>query len=133
MTVDGARPLLANSARALGARIGNGPHDDIPLTGDDEVVPGTGGMSVAPDWRSLPFYRIPRRLRTLVPEATGNNSDACWRLGEGSFADGLFTNGLILRVDSKIHGLIEPTERCPSSQYLSALQATRNTWEIDES
>jgi hypothetical protein len=43
-TPDG-EPAIGPSARTLGAR----PHVDIPVDLSDNVYPGTGGISVAPD------------------------------------------------------------------------------------
>jgi hypothetical protein len=133
MTVDGSGPLVANSARGLGVRLGTGPTDDIPVTPDGVVVPGTGGMSVGPKWRDLPEIRIPHRLREKgVLNARGKDNDACWRLGEGPFLAGRVAEGLGLRPDRSDHGTIEPTERAKLNKYLDDLAATRDSWVIDE-
>lgn len=132
MKVDGDKPLVENSANGLGVRIGNGPNDDIPITKSGEVIPGTGGMSVASNWSKLPFYRIPRRLRSKVPSARGSNLLACWQMGIGKFATGAVANGLHLRLDRETHGLVEPDERATIKKYLQNLASTRDEWAIDE-
>jgi hypothetical protein len=132
MQIDSGKPLIANSADGLGIRCGSGPHDDIPLTLTDEVVPETGGMSVAPEWRALPDYRIPRRLREKHPSAAGKNTTACWRMGVGSFTEEAVSDGLYLRIDSKTHGLVEPSSRMLLPTYLEKLAFTADQWMIDE-
>ena len=132
MTDDGGKPQIVNTARGLGARIGNGPNFDLPMTRDGNVTPTSGGMSVSPSWRSLPEHRIPRRLRSVVPGASGKDQDACWRMGSGPFSEGEIDSDLTLRLDTSIHGLVEPRVQMPSVQYLQCLAATRDLWEIDE-
>jgi hypothetical protein len=115
-------------------RVGDGPHHDIPIDSEDNVVPGTGGMSVAPSWRNLPEIRIPTRLRDKgVLFARGKDADACWKLGEGAFEAGAIADGLVLRPDRPDHGIVEPMHTEPLPQYISDLVATRDMWEIDES
>lgn len=133
MTADGEKPLVANTARGLGVRIGGGPHDDVAVTADGEIVPNTGGMSVAPSWRDLPLHRIPRRLRNAMPNATGANLDACWRIGEGAFIYAPIAEGLMLRPDRPTHGTVEPRNLTSVENYLRDLGATRDDWVIDES
>jgi len=132
MKADGDKPLVANSAIGLGVRIGNGPHDDIRVTKSGEVTPGSGGMSVASNWRELPVHRIPRRLRSQLPSAVGNDLLACWRMGSGTFVTERIAVGLMLRIDKGNHGLVEPTERTLLDNYLQNLAATRDEWFIDE-
>src|SRR5262245_5119252 len=94
MTREGDHPKIGPTARALGVRVPR----DIPVA-DGLVSPGTGGMSVAPSWRELPPWRIPRRLNHLAPGAAGNDTDACWRMGEGPFEAGVVADRLVLRPD----------------------------------
>jgi hypothetical protein len=133
MTVDGERPLVANTARGLGVRVGSGRFDDIKVDANGAVTAGNGGMSVVPAWRQLPMHRIPRRLNNIVPNATGHNQDACWRMGMGEFVDGEVTADLVLRLNTPTHGTIEPLWRQPLEKYLLALKATIDAWTIDES
>jgi hypothetical protein len=126
------RPKVGTTARTLGVRLPPDPKPDITPDSNGVVRPGTGGMSVAPAWRRLPLYRIPRRLRHLVPQAHGKDEDACWTMGDGPFADGTLAAGLALRVDSARHGLVEPDGEMTVEAYQEALAATRDHWTVDE-
>jgi hypothetical protein len=130
---DGDVPAVGPTAKTLGVRIPPTEPADIPVSAAGTVSPGTGGMSVVSDWRSLLAYQIPMRLRHLVPRATGKNILACWRLGESHFVEGAVADGLFLRLDSPKHGMIEPTEEVRVETYQAALGATRDRWVIDES
>ena len=129
MTPDGDFPMIGQTARSLGVRVGDA--DDIPER-DGFVRPGTGGMSVAPRIEDLPRHRIPRRLRHRVPEATGRVGDVCWVLGEGPFEDGPVAERLLLRPDKPGHGLVEPAEAMATGEYLAGLAATRESWRNGE-
>lgn len=134
MTVDGDSPLIANSARGLGVRVGDGPNADIQVDERNHVSPSTGGMSVGPSWRDLPAMRIPRRLRAKgALFARGKDTDACWKLGEGGFVAASIADGLVLRPDRPDHGTVEPSCVEPLQRYLFDLAATRQSWVIDES
>lgn len=126
------KPLVENSARGLGVRVGTQPTDDLATNHNGNVQPESGGMSVAKSWRDLELHRIPKRLRHLVPMAAGSNRDRCWRMGQGEFASGPITNDLQLRRDRLTHGFIEPAREVPLNEYLAALAATRDQWVIDE-
>jgi hypothetical protein len=125
----GDKPLIAPTARGLGAR----PETDILVSSSGEVSPGTGGMSVAPDWKLLPAWRIPRRLAHIVPKARGRNEDACWRLGRYPFVPGPITEQLQLVSDGPTHGVVEPAFEMSFNQYQLALASTKDEWIIDES
>lgn len=129
MSRDGHRPLVAPTARGLGVRKGI----DIAVDASGNVGPGSGGMSVAPDWRLLPPWRIPRRLAQVVPQASGRNDDACWRLGEGDFVTELIGQHLRFGPDRPTHGVIEPAYEMSLSFYQAALADTQEDWIIDES
>jgi hypothetical protein len=135
MEKDGERPRIGRSATALGVRIGvegEKIRQDIPVNSSGRVSPSTGGMSVAPAWRSLPTHRIPARLKTHCPDATGKNSLTYWKMGEGEFDDRPLAFGLVLRRDSPAHGLVEPAEVVPLETYEADRAATRDYWTIDE-
>jgi len=132
MTVDGKCPLVADTARGLGVRIGGGTNTDIPVDSNGNVAPNTGGMSVAPRWQDLPLHRIPRRLRNIVPSAVGNDKDACWRMGDGPFVEDAVADGLMLRPDRTAHGNVEPSETMSLVRYRGFIAATREVWEVDE-
>ena len=90
-------------------------------------------MSVAPDWRLLPPWRIPHRLAHIVPQARGRNEDACWRLGEGDFLADLIGEQLSFIPDRLNHGVVEPAFVMRFDEYQAALADTRDDWLIDES
>lgn len=129
MTRDGEKPLVAPTARGLGVR----PGTDIMISNSGDVSLGTGGMSVAPDWKLLPPWRIPRRLAHIVPQARGRNEDACWRLGYYEIVSGLVGKQLQLVSDGATHGVIEPAFDMPFDSYQAALASTKDEWIIDES
>lgn len=126
------RPKIGDTARSLGVRVAPAESPDIPVATDGKVVPGSGGMSVAPTWRDLPRHRIPIRLKTLLPSACGSNQDACWAMGEGAFEVSRVASGLSLRLDSPVHGLVEPEYNQYISEYRGHLAATRDQWVVAE-
>src|SRR5579862_9016360 len=127
MKKEDGRPALGESATTLGVRVAS-TISDIPVDADGRVQPGTGGMSVSPSLRDLPYRLIPRRLRRLVPRAVGNDSLFVWSMGGGAFADGAIAPGLQLRVDPKNenHGFVEPNALMTLEEYQFALSATRD-------
>lgn len=127
MARNGDRPRIGNTARDLGVRVPG----DIPVH-LGQVSPGTGGMSVAPTWRDLPPWRIPKRLIDLTPDAAGKDEDACWRMGDGPFEDARVAELLNLRPDRPTHGVVEPSETMALPRFQQALAATRDCWRIDE-
>ena len=135
MFADGEKPQIGLDKKSLGALVGDSEGDDIPLSTEGHVRPGTGGMSVAPGWRQLPYFRIPKRLKALFPAAAGSNNYRCWRTGEGGFEAGPSADGLCLRPDPngpETHGFIEPAKEMTPGNYQAALAATRDGWVEDE-
>ncbi len=131
-SIDGKdRSKIGNTARTLRVRVPPADNPDIPVALDGTVSPGGGGMSVAPTWRDLPRHRIPVRLKALLPSASGSNQDACWAMGEGPFEPSPVATGLSLRLESGIHGLVEPENNQPISEYRGNLAATRDQWVIE--
>jgi len=102
MLRDGEKPQIGSEGKMLGVRTPPHRHADVKPDEESMVEPGRG-MSVAPHWRDLPYFLIPRRLQHLVPKAKGINNAYCWRMGDGSFEDAVMTEELALRVDSKTH------------------------------
>jgi len=131
MLRDGDRPKIGPSKSMLGVKVGNDWHDDIAADENDNVHPAAGGMSVAPAWRVLPAHRIPKRLRSLCPQARGSNQLECWRMGAGPFESGAITDELRLTVDSARHGVVGPATVLSRSAYEAALAATADQWTID--
>jgi hypothetical protein len=99
---------------------------DIPAEVDGTVLPNTGVMSVAPAWRSLPFFRISRRLRDKIEGAAGSADVFCWRMGSGPFIAGTVASGLVLNPDSTIHGTVQPECAMPLADYQAKLGETRD-------
>jgi len=124
------KPIVGEGPTDLGVRV---PADIQPNTAGN-VVPGTGGMSVAPSLADLPTHRLPKRLQTLVPDARGVDTNIVWRLGEGDFVAGAVADGLQLRLDPNRarHGFVEPASPVALEEYRAALAATRDAWVVDE-
>lgn len=132
MKRDGDWPLIAADKKALGVIVGDSQDADLPVDDQSRVSPQTGGMSVNAAWRTLPYWRIPRRLTHLLPEAAGSNQLYCWRFGEGVFESAALDASLKLRVDHLPHGLVEPTRVMPLRVFEDALGATQKLWTVDE-
>lgn len=121
-------PNVAPTANGLGVRAGV----DIEVDRQGNVLLNGKGMSVNPEWRSAPLFRIPERLRHQKQGARGPNTNACFRCGSGAFSRGSFAERLTLEPDTPAHGVIAPTATVPLSEYEAALAATRSGWEKDE-
>ena len=52
-------------------------------------------------------------------------------MGEGPFEPSPVATGLSLRLESRIHGLVEPETNQPISEYQGNLAATRDQWVIE--
>lgn len=129
MIADGDKPKVGNVAKVLGVR----PNYDIEVSPSGSVWPNTGGLSVAPNWRHLPPFLIPRRLGVKAAEARGSNQLKCFRLGAFAFSEVTITPSLLLRPDSPTHGTIEPSREMSIGEYQTALADTRDLWLVDES
>jgi hypothetical protein len=121
-------PHVEQSASGLGMR----PGVDIDVDPQDNVLINGKGMSVSPNWRGMPLFRIPERLRSLKPGARGSNNTSCLCSGTGPVQRGAFAERLTLEPDSATHGTIAPARVMPLDGYQSALGATRPHWQIDE-
>ncbi|WP_210420412.1 hypothetical protein [Aquisphaera giovannonii] len=120
-------PHVDPSATGLGVR----PGVDVDL--DRDVVLQNGkGMSVNPDWRFAPLFRIPSRLRHLCHGARGPDSSGCFRYGSGPFEAAPFAEGLSLEPDSPTHANVTPITPMTLEQYQDAIARTRPGWTIDE-
>jgi hypothetical protein len=129
------KPKVGASAKTLGVRVSPDSKPDLPVDGEGCVLPATGGMSVAPSWRQLPPWRIPKRLQAVAGEAIGSDALICWRIGEGAFVRGPVADKLVLCPDegeAPVHGVVEPSTRMALDQYQGALFATREQWVRDE-
>ena len=111
-------PSVEQSATGLGIR----PEGDVDLDLEGSVILNGKGMSVAPEWRSLPLHRIPKRLRDQVRGARGTATAYCFRSGDGPFESGAFAPELTLITDSATHGCLVPVQSIPVAL------STRKTW-----
>jgi len=135
MKKDGDKPLLGETASALGVRV---PRDIVP--GADNVVsPDSNGMSVTPSIAALirmPARMVPVRLKPFVPGAAGNDDLFAWSMGQGKWAENgePLAPGLQLRPDptDDQHGFVEPNVAMLLDEYRAAIAATRNLWQVDE-
>jgi hypothetical protein len=133
MFAEGGKPKVGSESKMLGVRITPNPHADIPVDGNGNVHPETGGMSVAPAWRKLPWHLIPRRLDR---RGCGHDDLVCWRFGDGDFEIGNLNDDLVLRPDPNQldkHGVVEPARLMAIAEYQGALAATCDQWIKDES
>lgn len=117
------RPLVGRSERRLGVRV---PQDVTPNAAGD-IVPGTGGMSVAPDsiW-NLPHHRRPRGLER---GSTGPSQDYVYAVDPRV----LMERGLVARPDPiapAIHAFIEPASLVSLTGFEHALTSTRPDWQV---
>ncbi|WP_425614603.1 hypothetical protein NA78x_004476 [Anatilimnocola sp. NA78] len=125
-------PVVGSGKNMLGVRVPPDPNPDIHPDDSGNVQPGNGGMSVAPTWRDLPHFLVPKRLKELAPKARGRNELACFRFGEGSFAASDVTEWLVLRPDSSIHATVQPGNSMLLADYQNAIGDTREGWNKDE-
>jgi hypothetical protein len=127
----GEHPEIGSRFGRLGVRA-----TDVPVDAQNNVHPGTGGMSVSRSLRELRPDIIPTRLRKDLglSDARGGDRLRVWRLGTGDFAAAPVSAELALRPDrlGASHGNVEPGRSMPKDTYETALAATRDAWEIDE-
>src|SRR5437764_4287925 len=105
------KPVVDATGKGLGVR--GSPVNgivDVDLDEDGKVVLNGKGMSVSPTWRDLPYFLIPKRLRSKVPGARGAPDTFCFTMGEGPFQDGSIAAGLELRMDKPKHGNVVPVQ-----------------------
>lgn len=125
--VDG-KPLVEPSAKGLGVRAGT----DVRVDAAGRVILDGTGMSVAPNWRVLPYHRRPERLDRLCSGSVGSNSLVCFAWGEGDFQNASLNEELALEVDSDKHGNVVPRASVTLHEFGELLAKTRDAWEVDE-
>lgn len=119
---DDGLPTLGQVRDTLGARPGHALVEennvtDIPVDENGDVEPSSGGMSVTiRDVKQMPRFLRPRELG-------GTGRHPVFEMDLDNLG-----NNLRLQPDSPYHALVEPTHRCPFSEYLAALHATRFHW-----
>ncbi len=130
---DHGKPLVDASGKGLGVRVEPvNAVADIEVDHDGKVILNQKGMSVAPAWRDLPIFLIPKRLRDKVPSARGSKELYCFTHGTGPFTDAPVADGLDLVIDTSTHGVVVPRVAVSVSQYQLDLANTRDHWVVDE-
>ena len=125
-------PLVGSGKNMLGVRVPPDPNADIEPNDEGFVQPEAGGMSVAPSWRDLPHFLIPKRLKELAPKARGRNDLICFRFGDGNFEFSNVIEKLVLRPNSSTHGEVQPSVSMLLADYQNAIAATLEGWTKDE-
>ena len=127
-------PLVGSNSKELGVRIPPNSNPDIDLGENGHVILNGKGMSVAAKWRGLLPHLIPKRLKPIFPSATGSNTLACFRFGQGAFLAGPLNArlSLVLKTHDTYAGNVVPTQSTPESQFQIELAATQGEWTIDE-
>jgi hypothetical protein len=131
------KPVVDATGKGLGVRsfpTSNTP--DVDLDEQGRVILNDKGMSVAPDWRVLPFFLLPEPLRQQLSgakKARGRSDLHCFTMGEGAFVMSEVAKGLDLKPDSPRHGVVVPQESVPLDLYQTDLANTRDSWTIIES
>jgi hypothetical protein len=113
-------PVVGPGGRLLGVRPGNDPTPDVlAVAPNDTLLPGQGGMSVAPDDPlHLPSHRRPASLG-------GAGRDPVWYIESDDLGP-----DLAFRQDRPGHGLIEPKHLLTLQAFGNALAATRHGWKL---
>ncbi len=118
------KPTIGQTGGTLGIRPG-----EVDLDAIGNVIVNDKGMSVNPEWRVAPIFRIPKRLGT---GGRGSNTWYCFRRGTAAFQQAPCGPGLELLPDSPTHGVVRPAQSVLMAQYEADLHATRLEWEVDE-
>jgi hypothetical protein len=134
---DDGLPELGRSARKLGVRpsprgsdaassfaAGRGPFDVFP-DAEDNISPGTGGLSVNGTVEGIPPWRRPSGLDAA---AYGPWRDAVFAVDPSA----LEPSALLVRPEEAAlplgHAFVEPVRRMALSVYEAGLAATRAAW-----
>ena len=126
-------PSIEQSAKGLGVRITTMDEvGDVDLDDNDSVILNSKGMSVAPNWRLLPVFRIPQRLRHIAPKAIGNSNCYCFAMGKGEFKSEAINADIELIKDNQNHGVIAPRNSVSINSFRAQLATTRSEWIVDE-
>jgi hypothetical protein len=113
-------PDVGPSSRLLGVRPGNATKPDVlAVLPTDPVLPGQGGMSVAPD----DPMNLPRHLRPA--SLGGSGRDSVWYIDMEDLG-----SDLAFRQDRPTHGLIEPQRALSLREFQDALAGSRLSWKL---
>jgi hypothetical protein len=113
-------PAVGPSGRLLGVRPGNSATPDVlAVNPSDPVLPGQGGMSVAPDDPlNLQKHRRPASLG-------GIGRDPVWYIETDHLG-----SDLEFRLERPGHGLIEPKRAIALGLFQAALAGLRPQWKL---
>lgn len=128
------RPVVGSNSRELGVRVPPNPNADVDLDDRGNVILNAKGMSVARNWRNLPPHLVPKRLRPVLPAASGSNQLFCYKLGDGPFRSGPINDQLILvlKAHDPRSANVVPSQLGQVRVFQDDLAATRSDWSIDE-
>ena len=131
---DQGLPVIGSNSKELGVRIPPNPSPDVDLDESRNVVCNGKGMSVVENWRRLLPHLIPKRLRSVFPSAAGSNAVACFRFGQGPFAEEQLNSCLavVFKGRDTRGGNVVPIELVSIGQFQDDLAATYGDWVIDE-
>lgn len=111
-----------------------GAAPDVVLDHAGRVVPGDGGMSVAPSVSEMLQTLLPKEWRAHgYPQARGPSGSKVWRMGTGAFTRAAVSELLLLEPDPPRdgairHGHVQPCEPMLVQAYREALANTRYDW-----
>jgi hypothetical protein len=113
-------PTVGPNGRLLGVRPGNDPNPDVPaIQPTDSVLPGQGGMSVAPD---DPLHLLKHRRPASLG---GTGRDPVWYIESADLGP-----DLSFRPDRPGHRLVEPQRPLTLQEFQDALAGTRSCWKL---
>jgi len=123
------KPTVGQGFCELGARA-----NEIDLDAQNNAIPTGKGMSVAPEWRLLSVFVLPRRLD---PRGRCKKPVHCFRRGTSPFQQMTFGTNLELVPDHPHqgvvnHGIVRPEQPVPEADHQQNLASTRAEWEVDE-
>ena|SRR5438874_9876668 len=117
--VDGL-PAAGPSGRMLGVRPGNHSTPDVQAARPSDIVlPGQGGLSVAPD---DPMH-LQRHRRPVSLGGIGR--DPVWYIDTADLSP-----DVCFRQDRPNHGLIEPAQTMTLQAFQDILAQTRSRWKL---
>jgi hypothetical protein len=126
---DDDKPTVGQGFCQLGAR-----PNEIDLDAQNNARPTAKGMSVAPEWRLLSIFVLPKRLD---PRGRCKLPVHCFRRGTTQFQQVVFGTNLELVPDAPVqgvvrHGIVRPEKPVPVADHQQNLAATRDEWKEDE-
>ena len=118
-------PSLGSSSTSLGVRLAD--FDIDPVTG--MVLVTNNGASISPSCRQLPQAFRP----TKFPGGLGTKNVFCFRMGEGTWEQGILAPSLEAVPDGPSnpnHGVIRPERAMSVEELNAAFAATRSDWHL---